>query len=75
MIVDRITHVGCAIMRFTRPDYPHVYVYNVVCNYSSVYALGAPLYKTGYPAFACKTGRNPRFPALCSEREQFDPNY
>lgn len=75
MIVDRITHVGCAIMRFTRPDYPHVYVYNVVCNYSSVYALGAPLYKVGYPAIGCKTGRNPRFPALCSEREYFDPNY
>ncbi|XP_037825585.1 antigen 5 like allergen Cul n 1-like [Lucilia sericata] len=75
MIVDRIARVGCAIMRFTRPDYPHLYVYNVVCNYSSVYALGAPLYKTGYPGSGCKTGRNPRFPALCSEREDFDPNY
>jgi len=75
MAVDRNTHVGCAIIRFTRPDYPYVYIYNIACNYASVYALDTPVYEIGYPASGCKTGKNPVYPGLCSTREKIDPNY
>ncbi|XP_065370339.1 antigen 5 like allergen Cul n 1-like [Calliphora vicina] len=75
MIVERVSKIGCAIMRFTRPDYPQLHIFHVVCNYSSAYAQDAPLYRTGDPGRDCKTGKNPRFPALCSEKEKFDPNY
>ncbi|XP_061402291.1 antigen 5 like allergen Cul n 1-like [Musca vetustissima] len=75
MIVDRNIRLGCAIMQYTRPDYPYVHVYHVVCNYASVYALGAPLYNVGRPGSGCITGVNPRYPALCSVKEYFDPNY
>ncbi|EDW72384.2 uncharacterized protein Dwil_GK20747 [Drosophila willistoni] len=74
-VVDRNTHVGCAMMRFTRPDYPFLYIYNTACNYASVYAIGVPVYKVGEPASECKTGSNPSYPALCSAKEVFNPNY
>ncbi|XP_037952364.1 antigen 5 like allergen Cul n 1 [Teleopsis dalmanni] len=75
MVVDRNTHVGCSIMRFTRPDYPIVYIYHIVCNYGSIYALETPVYTIGYPASRCKTGKNPHYPGLCSVKEQINPNY
>lgn len=75
MMVDRNSRIGCSIMRFTRPDYPYVYIYNVVCNYASIYALDAPVYVKGRPASRCTTGKNPFYPGLCSTREQYSPNY
>ncbi|XP_075169036.1 antigen 5 like allergen Cul n 1-like [Haematobia irritans] len=75
IIVDRNIRVGCAILQYTRPDFLHVNVYHVVCNYASVYALGAPLYNVGAPGSGCITGVNPQYPALCSVNEVFDPNY
>lgn len=75
MMVDRNSRIGCSIMRFTRPDYPYVYIYNVVCNYASIYALDAPVYVKGRAASRCTTGKNPFYPGLCSTREQYSPNY
>ncbi|KAL7736959.1 hypothetical protein ACLKA6_008820 [Drosophila palustris] len=75
MMVDRNSRIGCSIMRFTRPDYPYVYIYNVVCNYASIYALDAPIYDAGRPASGCHTGKNPFYPGLCSTRESYSPNY
>ncbi|XP_067632564.1 venom allergen-1 [Eurosta solidaginis] len=73
--VDRNTHVGCGIIRFTRPDVPYVYIYNMVCNYASIYALDTPVYTVGQPATRCLTGRNPYYPGLCSINEPINPNY
>ncbi|XP_068147157.1 antigen 5 like allergen Cul n 1 isoform X1 [Drosophila tropicalis] len=75
MAVDKNYAVGCSIMRFTRPDYPSVYIFNFVCNYASIYALDAIVYEKGYPTSRCHTGRNPFYPGLCSTREEFDPNW
>ncbi|XP_043644654.1 antigen 5 like allergen Cul n 1 [Drosophila teissieri] len=75
MSVDKNFAVGCSIMRFTRPDYPSVYIYNFICNYASLYALGAPVYETGRAGTHCTTGRSPFYPGLCSTREVYDPNW
>ncbi|SPP72729.1 antigen 5 like allergen Cul n 1 [Drosophila guanche] len=74
-VVDRNTHVGCAMMRFTNPKYPFLYIYNTACNYASVYAIGVPVYSAGEPASECRTGTNPQYPALCSVQEKYNPNY
>lgn len=73
--MDRNTHVGCAMMRFTNPQYPFLYIYNTACNYASTYAVGVHVYKVGEPASECLTGANPKYPALCSLKEQYNPNY
>uniref|UniRef100_A0A1A9WJY1 SCP domain-containing protein n=1 Tax=Glossina brevipalpis TaxID=37001 RepID=A0A1A9WJY1_9MUSC len=75
LILDRNTHVGCEILRFTPSHHPISFVYHIVYNYASVYALDAPLYEVGYPDVKCKTGRNSNYSALCSIKEFFDPNY
>nr|CAR93762.1 CG9822-PA [Drosophila melanogaster]CAR93765.1 CG9822-PA [Drosophila melanogaster]CAR93767.1 CG9822-PA [Drosophila melanogaster] len=74
-VLDRNTHVGCAMMRFTNPQYPFLYIYNTACNYASVYAIGVPVYNAGKPASECRTGSNPEYPALCSIKEQYNPNH
>lgn len=73
--VDRNTHVGCGIIRFTRPDVPYVYIYNMVCNYASIYALDTPVYTVGQPGSRCLRGKNPYYPGLCSVNEPINPNY
>ncbi|XP_037825584.1 antigen 5 like allergen Cul n 1-like [Lucilia sericata] len=75
MAVERNTFIGCAIMRFTRSDHTEFHIFHVVCNYSSTYAVDTPVYKAGEPASDCKSGKNPQYPALCSEKEEVDPNY
>ncbi|KAH8415957.1 hypothetical protein KR222_005134 [Zaprionus bogoriensis] len=74
-VVDRNTHVGCAMMRFTNPQYPFLYIYNMACNYASTYAVGVHVYKVGEPASECETGPNPKYTSLCSLQEQYNPNY
>ncbi|XP_067634348.1 venom allergen-1-like [Eurosta solidaginis] len=75
MMIDRNTHVGCAMSRYTHPTYPFLYIYNTACNYASKYALDTPIYRVGKPASECITGPNPHYPGLCSKREKYNPNY
>ncbi|XP_073811673.1 antigen 5 like allergen Cul n 1-like [Musca autumnalis] len=74
-VLDRNTHVGCSLIRYTRPEYPYLHIYNFACNYATVYAYDVPVYATGKPASKCKTGRNPKYPGLCSVKEAYNPNY
>ncbi|XP_013100211.1 antigen 5 like allergen Cul n 1-like [Stomoxys calcitrans] len=74
-VLDRNTHVGCAMIRYTPREYPHAYIYNMACNYASIFALDVPVYLAGQPGSACKTGTNTKYPALCSTREVYNPNY
>ncbi|XP_075167893.1 antigen 5 like allergen Cul n 1-like [Haematobia irritans] len=74
-VLDRNTHVGCSMIRYTRPDFPHAYIYNLACNYASIFALDVPVYLAGKPGSACKTGRHNQYPALCSTQEVYNPNY
>ncbi|XP_037945428.1 antigen 5 like allergen Cul n 1-like [Teleopsis dalmanni] len=74
-VIDRNTHVGCAMVRYTHAEYPFLYIYNTACNYGSVYAVGAEVYRVGEPASECETGSNPFYPSLCSIEEKMNPNY
>ncbi|XP_014093978.2 antigen 5 like allergen Cul n 1 [Bactrocera oleae] len=74
-VVDRNTHVGCAVIRYTNPSFPFFHIYNMACNYASKYAIGVPVYSIGEPASECKTGRNRNYPGLCSTKEKYNPNY
>lgn len=73
--MDRNTHMGCSMIRYTHPDYTYLYIYNLSCDYASIYALEVPVYQAGEPASGCETGPNPKYPALCSTREEFNPNF
>ncbi|XP_065368937.1 antigen 5 like allergen Cul n 1-like [Calliphora vicina] len=74
-VLDRNTHVGCAMLRYTHPVYTFLHIYNTACNYASIYALDVPVYRVGKPASMCTTGEHPQYPALCSINEPFNPNY
>lgn len=74
-VLDRNTHVGCSMVRFTHAEYKFLYKYHLSCNYASVYALEVPVYAAGKPASGCQTGPNPKYPGLCSTKEAFNPNF
>lgn len=63
------------MIRYTHREYPFLYIYNLACDYASIYALDVPIYLAGEPASGCETGPNPKYPALCSTREVYNPNY
>lgn len=67
VVVDRATHVGCAIARYTSGKWKTTLV---ACNYASTNIVGAKIYETGKAASGCITGVNPAFKALCSKNEQ-----
>ncbi|XP_019892872.2 antigen 5 like allergen Cul n 1-like [Musca domestica] len=74
-VLERNTHVGCSMIRYTYPKNRDLYIYNLACDYASVYAYDAPVYAAGKPGSGCKTGTNRKYPSLCSTREVYNPNY
>ncbi|XP_073811672.1 venom allergen-1-like [Musca autumnalis] len=74
-VLERNTHVGCSMIRYTHPEYRYLYIYNLACDYATVYAYDTPVYSVGKPGSGCKTGTNRKYPALCSTREVYNPNY
>ena len=74
-VLDRNTHVGCAMLRYTHPVYKFLHIYNTACNYASIYALDIPVYSVGEPASMCETGTHTQYPFLCSPNEPYNPNY
>lgn len=43
-----------------------------VCDYAVTNIFEYPVYDEGATASKCKTGTNPKYPALCSESEKYD---
>ncbi|XP_075167894.1 antigen 5 like allergen Cul n 1-like [Haematobia irritans] len=74
-VLDRNTHVGCSMIRYTHREYSHLYIYNLACDYASIYAYDIAVYESGKPGSGCQTGTNRKYPALCSTRESYNPNY
>ncbi|XP_061402289.1 antigen 5 like allergen Cul n 1-like [Musca vetustissima] len=75
LVLERNTHVGCSMIRYTRPEYPYLYIYNFACNYATVYAYDVPIYTVGRPGSKCRSGINSHYPGLCSPEEVYNPNY
>lgn len=44
------------------------------CNYAHTNILNYKIYRSGPAASACTTGRNPKYPNLCSAKEVFNSN-
>lgn len=66
VVRDEAHAVGCAASRYTQGGWNTVLV---ACNYSNTNMIGQSIYKAGRTASGCKTGRNPKYPGLCSESE------
>lgn len=75
IVVDRNTHVGCAVMTLTDPRYKDFYIIRMACNYAALYDGSSPIYRKGRPASECAFGSNPEYPGLCHQSEYFDINY
>lgn len=62
--------VGCAVSTRTKNEDGKrwLYVY-LCCNYDRGNIIGQSVYKAGAPASMCKTGKNPKYPGLCSIKE------
>ncbi|XP_065365454.1 antigen 5 like allergen Cul n 1-like [Calliphora vicina] len=68
MVQEKNIAVGCAILRQTVNGQ---IMQLMTCNYAYTNIIGKPVYRDGKTASKCTTGRNPRFKALCSFRENY----
>lgn len=68
VVVDRATHVGCAISQYTKGKNKTTLV---ACNYARTNMKNAKIYESGKTASGCTSGVNPQFKALCSKKEKF----
>lgn len=66
MVQDKVSRIGCAVSNYVK--YNQYYVL-LACNYNFVNVIGAPVYKAGQTASSCATGSNPKYPGLCSIKE------
>lgn len=72
MITDDAFAVGCAATLY--PDGP-VMALLLACDYSRTNLNDGKVYVAGETASECKSGKNARFPALCSENEKYQAWY
>jgi Cysteine-rich secretory protein family len=68
VVRDKATHIGCAVSRYTKDNLWKSSL--VACNYAITNIQGRPVYVSGNPASGCTTGRNPKYPSLCSVNEK-----
>lgn len=69
LVQAKANRVGCSIVQFTDEDgWKQILI---GCNYSAGNMRGYPIYSFGAPASLCTTGRNPKYPGLCSEKEDY----
>lgn len=67
MVADKNNRLGCAVARYTQAGVQKTYL--AACVYSYTNLSGLPIYRKGPVASQCVTGRNPKYPALCSVNE------
>lgn len=70
VVRDNADRIGCYISQFNWPG--KGYTNYLVCDYSNTNNICLAVYETGAPGSKCKTGTNPKYPALCSESEEYD---
>lgn len=73
MVNEANIRVGCAAVKFLRFQKSDLYeTVHLSCNYAMTNIVGGRVYTPGKPASGCKTGRNPKYPNLCSVKEKYD---
>lgn len=75
MVMEAAYAVGCAQTKFiSKVDGVDKHTVLTVCNYATIPILGGSIYTAGESASGCKTGKNPKYPGLCNEREKYNTN-
>lgn len=74
MVMEAAYAVGCAQSKYkSKLNGEERNTVLTVCNYASIPVLDSPIYNsTGEPASGCKTGKNSKYPGLCSESEKYE---
>lgn len=74
IVADINIRVGCAGSTYTEPGESYR-AFLFACNYAATNIVGAKIYKScSKAASLCKTGRNRKYPNLCSPSEKYDVN-
>ncbi|XP_067637163.1 venom allergen-1-like [Eurosta solidaginis] len=72
MVMDRNNRIGCAAAIL---NYGSAVTVPFTCNYARRLIPNKPIYRSGKTAGStCKSGKNPKYPNLCSTKENVDPN-
>lgn len=72
MVTDDAFAVGCAATRY----YDGSMISTLLaCDYSRTNVIDGKVYVAGKSASECKSGKNPEYLALCSEREKYQAWY
>lgn len=70
MVQDQSIQIGCAISRYNKNDGKWIWkTVLLCCNYSSPNWSAGRVYVSGSPTSRCLSGANPRYPALCNEKD------
>lgn len=73
MVAERNTHVGCAASEYTKSNGFQYFL--IACNYATTNMMEFPIYKScGSSAQDCKSGKNSKYPNLCSPNEKYEVN-
>lgn len=67
-VQSKADRVGCSIVKYNDQDFKCILI---ACNYNAGNLMEHPIYNIGAPASQCKTGRNPQYPGLCSDNENY----
>lgn len=72
MVMDAAYAVGCAQTRYiSKLDGQDRKTTLTVCNYATIPEIEKPIYVAGETTSNCTTGKNSRYPGLCSEKEKY----
>ncbi|XP_075157842.1 antigen 5 like allergen Cul n 1-like [Haematobia irritans] len=72
MVADRNVRVGCSAVTYTKNGAKN---FLMACNYATTNMQRKPIYAScEKPAAKCKSGKNSRYPYLCSVNEAYSVN-
>lgn len=73
LVAERNTHMGCAASEYTKSNGFKYFL--MACNYATTNMMDFPIYKScGSSAQDCKSGKNSKYPNLCSPNEKYEVN-
>ncbi|XP_075157841.1 venom allergen-1-like [Haematobia irritans] len=71
MVNENNIRVGCAAATYGKSKMQFL----IACNYARTNVAGMPIYTScDTPASSCTSGKNSKYPNLCSTSESYDPN-
>ncbi|XP_013097886.1 antigen 5 like allergen Cul n 1 [Stomoxys calcitrans] len=72
MVADRNFRLGCAASTYSMAGETYM-AFLMACNFAFTNKIGEPIYTDcTTPAEKCTTGKNPKYPNLCSISEEYD---